>query len=75
MRLHVVGNLCSCEACVQPLPCPPAAVADAQVLAYLDTLPRAQWAFADALAYAEFAIERERAVALAKRWLRGKLVA
>lgn len=66
---HVMGSLCSCRDCVRPEP-----VSDHQLLAYLDTLPRAQWAFADTMLYAKFAIPRARAVALAKEWLRKRIL-
>lgn len=69
-------GLCECKAC-DPLGRLGTATIDrnrvpteADILAYLDKLPRAQWAHADVMLRATFRIGKAQAVAAAKAYLR-----
>lgn len=59
-------GLCECAACAPSAP----ATTDADLLAYLDTLPHAQRAYAGTMVRATFGVPSERAAAAVKEWLR-----
>lgn len=62
---------CACAVCSTPVL---GNITDALLFEYLDKLPRAQWCNADAMLYANFAIERERSIRIAKTWLKQKIL-
>lgn len=76
---HSAGKpgLCECEACCPVTNQIDAAerFEDADAKAFLDALPRAQWAYADALLRIRSDWPKERAVAFAKAWLRDTITA
>lgn len=69
-------GLCECAACAPTsnnLDTSRVAT-DAEIRAYLDKLPREQWAYADTMLRARYPLAKDRAVALAKEWLRRALL-